>query len=696
MFCGICSPTYSTRADGAHPPRRRVGAHHRPPEQERREQVQAVLQPVGPLVLERHVEQRREVARPHARPRTAATTRPGTTGTGPAANGAPAGSSAAASPGDDARRSRHDRPGVQEQRRRDQVEQQVLDHVDREQRRVVGRDPRVQRDQQHGDPRHPRPGPLRAGPDSAGWARLTRRTPSAPQRAAAAIAGSQTSGSNAQPKSSVATVGGSAGTTPPWASRPHRPTPATRRRAAERRDSRPRRARARRAATIDGTAHPAHSRPAARARVRRRLERPFGYDRAPAPRSGVRVSGRHQPPQPGPVAGRPAATLEEPMSMPPRSRTAAGPLIAGTIIVAVIAVAVVAVLRRRASRPQRLWDSFFPLGGEAPVTDRAHATRSLYDIVFYIAVAIFLAVEGVIVFTAFRYRRKPGDDELPPQTHGNNLVEVIWTAIPSRSSLFLFVISWQTPATRSTPSRPRATSTSAPSPRASSGSSTTSTARQRAPCRPGRAQGHLRAAPAGRRGRRPGPAGRRAGPHHADQPGRHPRLLRAASSCSSATSCRGSSTTSTSPSTPPGTYRGQCAELCGPFHGSMLFEVHALPKADFDTWLAAAVAKAQQTPPPAAVGRRLRRARRPRATSSSWAPRTRSSRPTPSTARPTPRSRSTSRTTTRHPAQRPHQGRVGGGRVQRRPVHGSRRDRLPGARAQGGHVPLRLHRPRRT
>ena len=161
--------------------------------------------------------------------------------------------------------------------------------------------------------------------------------------------------------------------------------------------------------------------------------------------------------------------------MPPRSRTAAGPLIAGTIIVAVIAVAVVLFFASGIT-PQRLWDSFFPLGGAAPVTDRAHATRSLYDIVFYIAVAIFVAVEGVIVFTAFRYRRKPGDDELPPQTHGNNLVEVIWTAIPLAIVLFLFVISWQTLQTVDAKS-PTGTSTCAPWPPASSGSSTTSTAR---------------------------------------------------------------------------------------------------------------------------------------------------------------------------------------------------------------------------
>lgn len=37
----------------------------------------------------------------------------------------------------------------------------------------------------------------------------------------------------------------------------------------------------------------------------------------------------------------------------------------------------------------------------------------------------------------------------------------------------------------------------------------------------------------------------------------------------------------------PGTYRGQCAELCGKNHGFMPIVVEALPQAEYDTWLAA-------------------------------------------------------------------------------------------------------------
>jgi cytochrome c oxidase subunit 2 len=77
-------------------------------------------------------------------------------------------------------------------------------------------------------------------------------------------------------------------------------------------------------------------------------------------------------------------------------------------------------------------------------TSQGDATRRLYDIVFFIAAVIFFAVEGAIVWIVLRYRRKPTDSELPSQFHGNNLIEIIWTVIPTVIVLFLFVISYQT------------------------------------------------------------------------------------------------------------------------------------------------------------------------------------------------------------------------------------------------------------
>src|SRR5690606_28961712 len=43
----------------------------------------------------------------------------------------------------------------------------------------------------------------------------------------------------------------------------------------------------------------------------------------------------------------------------------------------------------------------------------------------------------------------------------------------------------------------------------------------------------------------------------------------------------------------PGTYRGQCAELCGKDHGFMPIVIEAVPRAQFDTWLAQKDAEAK-------------------------------------------------------------------------------------------------------
>jgi cytochrome c oxidase subunit 2 len=57
----------------------------------------------------------------------------------------------------------------------------------------------------------------------------------------------------------------------------------------------------------------------------------------------------------------------------------------------------------------------------------------------------------------------------------------------------------------------------------------------------------------------------------------------------------------------PGTYRGQCAELCGRDHGFMPVVVEVLPQAEFDTWLEQqkAARQAAGTPPLRTAGARL-------------------------------------------------------------------------------------------
>lgn len=74
-----------------------------------------------------------------------------------------------------------------------------------------------------------------------------------------------------------------------------------------------------------------------------------------------------------------------------------------------------------------------------PHTNQAKEVFWLYNVVLVMGGIVFVAVEGFIVYSIFRYRRR--DDRLPTQVHGNNLVELIWTAIPTVIVLILFVLS---------------------------------------------------------------------------------------------------------------------------------------------------------------------------------------------------------------------------------------------------------------
>ncbi|MEO8469106.1 MAG: cytochrome c oxidase subunit II [Chloroflexota bacterium] len=122
------------------------------------------------------------------------------------------------------------------------------------------------------------------------------------------------------------------------------------------------------------------------------------------------------------------------MSTSPRKRPAPDVFVAGLVLLILVALVVAIFLTG-------FGNTLYPPDA---VTAQGREVRGLYNIVFAIAVAIFLLVEGLIVWSVLRYRRRPSDTELPVQTHGNNMVEVIWTVIPTVIVLYMFVISWQT------------------------------------------------------------------------------------------------------------------------------------------------------------------------------------------------------------------------------------------------------------
>lgn len=65
-----------------------------------------------------------------------------------------------------------------------------------------------------------------------------------------------------------------------------------------------------------------------------------------------------------------------------------------------------------------------------PRGDFARIADDLLDTTVRWALLVFVLVEGALIYAIFRFRGKPGDPE-PHQTHGNTLVEILWTVIPA-------------------------------------------------------------------------------------------------------------------------------------------------------------------------------------------------------------------------------------------------------------------------
>jgi cytochrome c oxidase subunit 2 len=77
----------------------------------------------------------------------------------------------------------------------------------------------------------------------------------------------------------------------------------------------------------------------------------------------------------------------------------------------------------------------------APASSISGDEASLYQIVLCLALGVFIIVEGLLVYTSIRFRRRKGDESIPKQVEGSLRLEFIWTAIPVILVLILFVLS---------------------------------------------------------------------------------------------------------------------------------------------------------------------------------------------------------------------------------------------------------------
>ena len=75
-----------------------------------------------------------------------------------------------------------------------------------------------------------------------------------------------------------------------------------------------------------------------------------------------------------------------------------------------------------------------------PITDEGSKIEDLWVFTLVIALVVFFAVEGAILYALFAFRKK--SDELPAQTHGSTIIEIIWTSIPVVIVIALFTYSF--------------------------------------------------------------------------------------------------------------------------------------------------------------------------------------------------------------------------------------------------------------
>ena len=75
---------------------------------------------------------------------------------------------------------------------------------------------------------------------------------------------------------------------------------------------------------------------------------------------------------------------------------------------------------------------------------RAVAVDGLFRVMVGTAAVIFVMVEGALVYAAFRFRRRAGDDADAKPIHGNTTLEVVWTAIPAMIVVVIGIYAYQT------------------------------------------------------------------------------------------------------------------------------------------------------------------------------------------------------------------------------------------------------------
>jgi cytochrome c oxidase subunit 2 len=89
------------------------------------------------------------------------------------------------------------------------------------------------------------------------------------------------------------------------------------------------------------------------------------------------------------------------------------------------------------------------LDGPASTTETAGVqARRIVDLmvpVFWMALGVFVVVEGILLYTVLRFRRRPNSG-IPSQVHGNTQIEIAWTIAPALIAVVIAVLTFRAQA----------------------------------------------------------------------------------------------------------------------------------------------------------------------------------------------------------------------------------------------------------
>ena len=89
--------------------------------------------------------------------------------------------------------------------------------------------------------------------------------------------------------------------------------------------------------------------------------------------------------------------------------------------------------------PTAMADMFTPESGGSPNADKID---SLYKIILYVGVVIFILVEGTLVWALVKYRARRGGPQEGEQIHGNTPLELGWTVGAAVITVVLAIVTF--------------------------------------------------------------------------------------------------------------------------------------------------------------------------------------------------------------------------------------------------------------